>query len=743
VATALAGVTLGVSWGSAQPGSDQPFTYATFIGGGAEDGVLAVAAAADGGILVAGYTASADLGNGAPGLKVRGNGQDAFVAKLASDGSRLEWVSILGGNASEHFSAMDVAANGDVILAGGTFSSEFPVTEGAWDADYSGYPPTSGMYSGADAIVVRISANGTSLVFSTYLGGLGNEYASSVDERGDGSVVVAGDTTSTDFPTTAGSFDREPNKNLTRYGSGDSYMPFDGFVTTLSANGSQLVFSTYVGGYYDDHIVDMAVGPGLNVTLAGYTQSDHDFPFTPSATGLMPFDGEYIGVWTFVVRLNENGSGLLFSGALPSARGLWGFAMALDEEGGTFVAGMGYGLNVTEGAFNATTMEYANQSFVAHINSDATRMTEATWLGPEGYVTAIALTGGGGVAVGLSTYSRGFPVTAANAAAGDFQYEGYVGVLSCDLSDLVAGSYIGGSKDDFVQAATAGAHGSLIVAGGTNSPDFPVSADGLDKEMGTAPSPGNADTEGFVGVLEVGNASGLRASASTSPARGTVATEFSFNASGSRIMCGPSVSLEYRWDFDGDATADTGWSDQATATHTFATPGTYNATAEVRTPAGEIRSAVVVVKVTSSAGDTPPQVTYSAPARTSAPDWTFAATVTVADPEGVAAVYLVYRVVGASVFENASLHRAGGTQWTGTAPLASGSDAVEYYFVAVDGVGDVTRSPETGLYTTQVVGPPEPIEGDLALPLLIALPAAAFLLFAALRWRRRGHRGPQ
>ncbi len=746
----------------AEPLATGPFAYATYLGGSSDDQVFDVSLAPDGGILAAGTTASVDFGSGLPGVRDRGSGNDAFVAKLSPDGADLEWVAVLGGAKGDSFASLAVASNGDILVAGSSFSRDFPVTEGAVGTVYNGSPDS---YSGGDAVVVRLSGDGTSVRFSTYVGGESHDSASSVGEREDGAVVVAGTTNSHAFPTTEGAFDNETNAEIVN--TMRTYTPFDGFITVISADGEQWVYSTVVGGWNNDHIEDLAVGPGLNVTVAGFTESD-DFPRTPAATGLATLTGQRIGVWAFVMRLNETGSATVYSGAVPATGATWGYALALDPEGGVFVAGNGYGVNVTDGAFNTTQDQYANQTFVVHINADATEMTEATWLGPEGYIRSLTLTDGGGVAVGLSTYAHNFPTTMANASGNN--YEGYVGVLSCDLGELAAGTYIGGSSDDFVRATGQGANGTLIVGGSTGSTDFPLTGGAADNELVPVPvprqgQPGSA--EGFVGVLDPGPVRGPHASVAADSARANVSTAFAFDASGSRVICGPPADLEYRWDFDGDGAYDTGWSETATANHSFDDPGTYNVTVQVQTPDGDTDSAVFQVRVTSEEGFTAPQVTYnvpardtdsavyhvrlpsevrfwpppvtpSRPARVSAPGGEITLTATVDDPDEVAAVTLVYRTVGSSVFANASMVRAGGSEWTGTALVPDGAAAIEYYFVAVDSVGDSSRSPEEGTYAAEIVQPPTRIDTDISVVFLVAVPAAAAAALFIIRLRRRG-----
>lgn len=728
--------------------------YSSFVGGNSSDIVADVAIAQDGGIIAVGGTSSPDLGDGLPGVRERGSLPDAFVAKFSPDGSSIEWVAVLGGSSEDSFYAVAVARNGDILAAGQSLSNDFPVTDGAFSTASNDSPNTSWV---AEVVVVRLTADGSQVVFSTYLGGEAVDWVRAIGEREDGAIVVAGATTSASFPTTAGAFDGTINPEVPRLG-GDMYTPFDAYVAALTANGSGLVYSTLVGGWNNDHINDLVVGPGMNVTVVGFTESD-DFPYTPSATALNAPAGQWVGVWAFVARLNETGRALVYSGTIPASGNLWAYALDLDATGGAYVAGQGYSLNTTGGAYNTTEMEYANQTYVAHIDADATSLSEATWLGPEGTVRSLTRTSGGGLAVGLSTYAHDFPVTAAGASATSNHYEGYVGVLSCDLAALVAGTYVSGSGDDLLQGAAAGGNGTLVIGGSTSSADFPITDGAADPSIAPAGGtyqPGN--NEGFVSILDVPNATGPFASFTMSSTNVTANTTVSMDASASRVLCAPAADLEFRWDFDGDGDPDTDWSDSPQAEHAFGAPGVYTVTLQVRTPQNATATASTTLHVTTSEEATVPQVTYQAPSTLESDQGMVTVSAVVQDPDGVANVYFVHRAVGSSAFENTSMVRASGDRWTATASIGEGTQAIEYYFLAVDTVGDVARSPEDGLYSSGITvtngptgenspgnpppgGTPEVIADELGWVLWVAIPAAAVALFVAARWLKR-ERGP-
>src|SRR5690606_8010658 len=123
-----------------------------------------------------------------------------------------------------------VGEDGSATVVGATLSADFPATPGAFDASYNG-----GDYSG-DAFVARLSEDGSSLLYATFLGGFYEDEALGVAVGSDGSATVVGLTYSFDFPTTPGAYATTPSDTG------------DGFVTRLSPDGASLLYSTFLGG---------------------------------------------------------------------------------------------------------------------------------------------------------------------------------------------------------------------------------------------------------------------------------------------------------------------------------------------------------------------------------------------------------------------------------------------------------------------------------------------------------------
>jgi hypothetical protein len=237
--------------------------YSTYLGGNDQEIGYGIAVDASGNGYVAGRTASSNFPTSAGAFQTTiGGGYDAFVSKLNAAGSALLYSTYLGGGGYDDAIGIAVDAFGGAYVTGGTSSSNFPTTPGAFQATYGG-----GEY---DAYVSELNAGGSALLYSTYLGGNDFDYGVGIAVDALGNAYVAGETWSTDFPTTSGAFQ-------TTYGGEE-----DAFVSKLNAAGSALLYSTYLGGSGIDAGHSIAVGSGGSAYVTGWTTSSN-FPTSAGA----------------------------------------------------------------------------------------------------------------------------------------------------------------------------------------------------------------------------------------------------------------------------------------------------------------------------------------------------------------------------------------------------------------------------------------------------------------------------
>jgi hypothetical protein len=236
--------------------------YSTFLGGSGFDGSIEIAIDSAGNAYVAGQAgAGFPVTAGAFQTSFNGVFNDAFVAKLNPTGSALVYSTYLGGSGSEAANGIAINAAGNAYVGGTTDSPNFPTTAGAFQTVKA---------AGQDAFVTELSAGGNSLVYSTYVGGDGNDFGNDIALDTTGNATVVGETASSDFPKTADAIQSSS-------GGGN-----DAFITRLNATGSDLVFSTYLGGSSTDDAFGIWVDPAGNIYVTGETDSS-DFPTTPGA----------------------------------------------------------------------------------------------------------------------------------------------------------------------------------------------------------------------------------------------------------------------------------------------------------------------------------------------------------------------------------------------------------------------------------------------------------------------------
>ncbi len=239
--------------------------WGTFIGGWQRDTGLSLVLDGLGSPVVIGYTESSNFPTtpGAYDREFNGGDYDVFVSKFSGSGDSLLWSTFLGGTNSENGSSIVLDASGNPVLVGYTGSTDFPTTPGAYDRSYNDY---------VDVFVSKLSSSGDRLLWSTFLGGRGMDIGSSLVLDASGDALVAGFTSSSDFPTTQGAYDTSHNGNT------------DVFLAKLRSSGDRLLWSTFLGGrHIEEHFIcSLALDASGNPVLVGETYSS-DFPTSANA----------------------------------------------------------------------------------------------------------------------------------------------------------------------------------------------------------------------------------------------------------------------------------------------------------------------------------------------------------------------------------------------------------------------------------------------------------------------------
>jgi hypothetical protein len=443
-------------------------SYLTYLGGSGDDQGTAIATDSAGNAYVAGLTTSSNFPTTAAFQGAPPGHGDAFVSKFNAAG-KLVYSTYLGGSAQDNATAIAVDPAGNAYVAGFTSSPDFPVKNAI-------QPRLKGS---VNAFVTKLDASG-SISYSTYLGGSLSDMASSIAVDSTGSVYVAGAAMSADFPV-AGA----PQSKL----AGES----NAFIAKLSADGSRLVYSTYLGGTDADGASGIAVDSQGQAYITGVTSSRN----FPTANAVLPahaggfFDG-------FVAKLNSAGNQFVYSTFLGGRGEDRALRIAVDGPGNAYVTGDTDSsdfptLNSLQAVNNGS-----SDAFVVKLNPTGA-MVYSTFVGGRGLDggTGIAADSNGFVYVTGFTASNDFPLVSPVQQASGGAFDAFVLVLDKSGSTALLSSYLGGSGIDSGFGISADSKGGVYLMGQTNSRDLPVS-------NAAQPSNGGGTSDVFVGRISLG-----------------------------------------------------------------------------------------------------------------------------------------------------------------------------------------------------------------------------------------------
>lgn len=279
-------------------------TWSTLLGGTRSEEPTSIALDAQGGVYVTGHTNSSlgfpvtagayqrTYGGSAPQAILPMG--DAFVAKLNPDGAAFAYVTYLGGARDEVAGSIAVDSQGNAYVAGATTSTNFPTTAQALRGAFSGGGGNA-VFPGGDGFVTKLNPAGAALVYSTYLGGSADDWASAIAVDSGGNAWVAGATLSPNFPVSQ-------DATQPAYGGTDPEINFatgDAFLAQVNPGGTALVFSTFLGGAGDDFAMGLVVDRAGAAYLAGSSRS-RNFATTPGAV-----QSQYAGANTVAIPLGD------------------------------------------------------------------------------------------------------------------------------------------------------------------------------------------------------------------------------------------------------------------------------------------------------------------------------------------------------------------------------------------------------------------------------------------------------
>jgi hypothetical protein len=496
---------------------DPVLVYSSYLGGASVDEASTMAIDASGDAFLAGDTTSLDFpvttGVVQASCKLDAFGlceRSAFVTEINSAGTAEVFSTYLGGSGSQLALGLALDSAGDAFVTGQTTSTDFPTQNSYQDA--CSLDANNVCF---DAYVAVLKAGGSALLYSTYLGGTGVDSGNHIAVDGSGNAYVAGQTASTDFPTTPGVIQTQCGTDGACNVSEGLAQP-DAFVTkinTTASGASSLVYATYLGGSGADYGLGIAIDSSQDAYLTGSTTST-DLPATSGAfQAACKLDASSVCEGgPFVAELNPTGTALIYltylggsgGGGLDTAR-----AVALDSTGNAYVVGQTGSADfpVTAGAFqtscgtdgqcNPVSGVPTPHAFVSKLNSTGSALLYSTFLGGSNYdfASAVSVDAANVPYVTGGTFSSDFPVSNPTPTGGTLTggEDAFVIALNSQGTGLIMSTYLGGTGDDIGNAIVRDAADNVFVVGSTTSTDFPTA---------TPFQPANAgETDAFVTEL--------------------------------------------------------------------------------------------------------------------------------------------------------------------------------------------------------------------------------------------------
>ncbi len=400
--------------------------YSTFIGGSGTDEGHSIAVDAGGNAYITGFTQSADFPAVNAFQKTRAGEQEAYVLKLNSSGTAIVFSSYLGGSSDDRGLGIALDAGNNVYVTGTTASTNFP-TQSPYQRNNAG--------GFADAFVTKVGAAGN-LVYSTYVGGIGNDNPLGIAVDGNGSAYVTGWTTSVNFPVV--------NAFQTKFGGLDIPVGTDDvFVFKLNPAGTGLDYSTYIGGTGSDEGTRIAVDVSGNAYVTGYTSS-LNFPTVKPYQSILGNASVCISTPSstcldaFVAKLSTDGKSLVFSTYFGGFANDSGTGIAVDSSGAVYVSGYTTSFDFPSANGIQNFIGGDRDAFVAKFAPAGNVLVFSTFLGGSGTESATGLTvdaAGDAYVVGLTNSGDFKTQNAVQAAVAGGQD---IFVAKLDVRDIVS-----------------------------------------------------------------------------------------------------------------------------------------------------------------------------------------------------------------------------------------------------------------------------------------------------------------
>jgi hypothetical protein len=431
---------------------DPVLSYSTYLGGSGMERAHAISVDSSGAAYVTGYTDSTNFPVTAGALRTTfGGSLDAFVTKLNAAGSAIVYCTYLGGSGEDRGLSIAVNTSGNAYITGYTTSSDFPTA----------VPVQSSNGGGRDAFVTKLNTTGTTLVYSTYLGGSLNDSGNGIAIDSSGLAYITGSTSSANFPVVG------PFQPTLAGGQ-------DGFVTKLNTAGTAITYSTYLGG----SLVERGSAIAVDSTGAAYGAGN---TFSTNFPTVSPLQAAIGGAQdAFVTKLNASGASLAYStylGGSGTENVEVGRSIVVDSSNNAYVTGNTSSVNFPvfqpmQPANNGG----GNDAFILKLTTAGTAFVYSTYLGGGSmdFGTSVAVDSSGSAYIGGYTASPDFPTVSASQGANGGNYDAFVTKLNASGSALAESGFLGGSGADAGYGIAIDSSGNAYLTGQTFSANFPL-----------------------------------------------------------------------------------------------------------------------------------------------------------------------------------------------------------------------------------------------------------------------------
>ena len=377
---------------------DPILSFSTYFGGNDQEIARAIAVDNSGNIYIAGQTLSTTFTNVPAGAQtgsfMGGTGPgDAFVAKLnPTNANPLVFLTYVGGSGGDSATsiAVDTNHNNNVYITGVTDSPDFPNTNGIFKQIRSKYS-SGGFYYG-EAFVAVLTNNGSAFVYSTYLGGYGQDQGTGIAVDETGNAYVTGWTSSTNLPVT-NSLPPYVAMQTNMLCTNSIYYNANVFVAEIAAGGTTLKYCSYFGGHNYDKATGIALDSANNIYVTGYTDSTN-FPVTNAISKYLNGNTNVTPAFdAFVAKFQPGFTGLVYSTFIGGSGADQGNAIAVDGVGNTYIVGQTYSTNypttnALQTVLNGTGSTAVSDAFITKL-SPAGQLVYSSYLG--GSLTDLAV----------------------------------------------------------------------------------------------------------------------------------------------------------------------------------------------------------------------------------------------------------------------------------------------------------------------------------------------------------------